>query len=194
MAEDVGELAIVCVEAGTHFGTVPANRHPAWEFGTRALDCLRLGRDCEQCRLTAIAKPSGAIRRGPIVVACAFNKSGGGWVGGARVRRRPAAKRWAIVAACLLMSACRGDRTQNIDACWVEAIKGHPSEPVDAPNVLSTIPQCMHTRGYDSQVSSEFCPASNQTTTVLNPDCYEPGGIANRTLYTAEFLLRHLQL
>jgi hypothetical protein len=155
---------------------------------------MRLGRDNEQCRLTGIANPSRAIQTGPKVEACSFNKSGGGRVGAPRLWRRAAAMRCAILAACLLVSACRGDRAQDIDACWVEAIKGHPSEPVDAPNVLATIPLCMRTRGYDSQVSSEFCPVSNQAATVLNPDCYRPRDIVSRTFDTAEFLLRHRQL
>jgi hypothetical protein len=195
MAEDKGELAMVPVDTGTHFGTAPGDRSPRVNSGKgHWVALMRLGRDCEQCRLTAIANPSRAIQTGPEVDGFPFNKRGGDRVGGPRVRRRAAAMRWAIVAACLLVSSCRGDRAQDIDACWVEAIKGHPSEPVDAPNVLATIPGCMRTRGYDSQVSSEFCPASNQATTVLNPDCYRPRGIVRRTLYTAEFLLRHLHL
>jgi hypothetical protein len=101
--------------------------------------------------------------------------------------------RWMILVACLLLSACRGDRAQDIDACWVEATKSHPSEPVDAPSVLASIPECMRAKGYDSLVSSEFCPVSNGSATALNPDCYRPRGLVSRTLYTAEFLLRHLQ-
>jgi hypothetical protein len=102
--------------------------------------------------------------------------------------------RWVVIAACLLVSACRADRAQDIDACWFEGTKSHPSEPVDAPNVLATIPMCMRGKGYDTQVASEFCPVSNLSATVLNPDCYRPHGFVNTTLYTAEFLLRHLQL
>lgn len=109
-------------------------------------------------------------------------------------RRGADAMRWAIFAACLLVSACRGDRAHDIDACWFEGTKGHPSEPVDAPSVLATIPMCMRGKGYDTEVASEFCPVSNQRQTVLNPDCYRPRGLVSRTLYTAEFLWRHLRL
>lgn len=186
MAEDVGELAIVRV---TRFDVLErylpiAVRVAIQERHEIAL--MRPGKGCERCRLTAIVT-------GPKVKAWSFNKSGVGWVGDQRLQRRAAAIRWAMVAACLLVSACRGDRAQDVDACWVEAIKGHPSQPVDAPDVLATIPQCMRARGYDSQMSSEFCPVSNQATTALNPDCYRPRGIVSRTLYTAEFLMRHFR-
>jgi hypothetical protein len=110
-----------------------------------------------------------------------------------KLRGSADAMTWAIIAACLLLGACRGDRAQDIDACWSEGTRSHPSEPVDAPSVLATIPMCMRGKGYDTQVASEFCPVSNQSSTVLNPDCYRPRGLASRTLYTAEFLLRHLR-
>lgn len=92
-----------------------------------------------------------------------------------------------------MVTACRGDRTQDIDACWFEATKMHPSVPANAPSVLSTIPACMRAKGYDSQVSSEFCPISNLSATALNPDCYRPHGLVARALYTAEFLVRHVR-